>query len=397
MDFSTMDPTLLAQIKSQDPNEKLKRLLGITSDGPSPASVPSPSKSAPAPTQPDQLTPTSLAMGGGLGMMFQVSPEEKKIQKELLDKTQGQNNTLESDIGRQRMLERVREYMMSNPQRDITPSLVNLYHMAGIDGSQALAAAKPASPEQLMAGLQGAMKETSNAQDKLSDNELQMLKAKLQFANQKGMMGQGMKQNQYEANYLAKAGGDLDYNSKTARNLFGSSAQTVSGINKIEALVNSYPDPNKMPTNVARDVYTSLAAVLQKGGGNVAESQIDALMPATAKSRFANAQQWLMSEPTGAELKPFLDQVLHSLQAEKQVARQNIQNGFQNIANKHDSSVRMLSPYAQNAWENQKQIAAKNLEAFMNGNGAAAPTSGSGGGPLSPDEWLKQKRAGKIP
>lgn len=377
-------PALLAMLASPQANasemtpEEMQALKAKLAPQPQmqqpQASAPVPPKADTTP-DPSTLSPSPYTTMSAMGAQPVITPEEKLLQAKLLENAQKQNSTLEQDVGDQRRLAKIREYMLAHPQRDLTPIISDLFSFSPDKGAAALKAARPDSVDELTTKLSDALKATTGSQDKLSDNELNMLKMRLQFANEKGKVGQAAKVQQFEANYLAKAGGDLDYNSKTARNLFGSSAQTIAGINKIEALTNSYPDLNKMPEQVARDIYTALAGILTKSGGNVAESQIDALMPKTAKARFANARQWLESKPTGAEMKPFIEQVLHSLQAEKKTAEKNVRNGFKNIANKHDDSINMLSPYAQAAWSRKKEQAEANLQDFLSGGGSlAAPT-----------------------
>ena len=133
--------------------------------------------------------------------------------------------------------------------------------------------------------------------------------------------------------------------------------------------MDSFGDTNKMNNQMARDVITSFAKVLQ-GSGNIAESQIDALMPQTLKSKYGNFKQFVTSRPQPAELKEFLDQYRHSMKAEKETMVKNIHNGMDAIANQYDPSVGSLSPYAQKAWEMQKMKARENFDKWALGGGA---------------------------
>ncbi len=101
-------------------------------------------------------------------------------------------------------------------------------------------------------------------------------------------------------------------------------AQRLDSISRIEPLIaqmRSQPkggNPQQM-----RELATSFTRVLA-GGGTGAEAQIEALVPQTAKSKFASWQQWLLNEPTGTQQQAFIKQYADSVAREKQAITNRI-------------------------------------------------------------------------
>ncbi len=89
-----------------------------------------------------------------------------------------------------------------------------------------------------------------------------------------------------------------------------------------------------------RELATSFDRVL-KGGGTQAQSQIDELMPQTAKGKFAHWQEWFTNNPTGTEQQAFIQRTADSLAREKTT----IQGQVKNMAEKNAPTLRVLKQH----------------------------------------------------
>ncbi len=89
-----------------------------------------------------------------------------------------------------------------------------------------------------------------------------------------------------------------------------------------------------------RELSTALDRVL-KGGGNQAQSQIDELMPQTARGKFAHWQEWLTNEPTGTEQQAFLQRTSDTLTREKNT----VQGQVRGMAEKNAPTLRVLKEH----------------------------------------------------
>lgn len=274
---------------------------------------------------------TMLAMG--TPAVPQITPEEKALQGKLLEQTQTQNAGLQGDINNQRQLAKLREYLLEHRSQDITPMLQNLANIAGIKGDQAIAAAKPESVDDLTTKLQSAIKETSGAQDKLSDNDLNLLKMRLQFANAKGQAGAAFKTQKMYNDYYNKLAKDTNPSMATSRNGLGSPYKGLLAIDRVHGILDRTNDLNSLTKETVNEMYEALAQVVSNGSGNVSEGRVAALVPGNAAKDLAGVKQWISSKPQPAQQADFLKNVEHMLNQEKGVLTSNVRKSQQESFN----------------------------------------------------------------
>lgn len=100
----------------------------------------------------------------------------------------------------------------------------------------------------------------------------------------------------------------------------------LQSIGRAEPLVNQMlaqpggGDPRQM-----RELATSMDRVI-KGGGSSAQSQIEELVPQTAKGKFANWKEWFTNDPTGTEQQAFIRRYAETLSREKTAIQGQIRN-----------------------------------------------------------------------
>lgn len=71
------------------------------------------------------------------------------------------------------------------------------------------------------------------------------------------------------------------------------------------------------------EAYTSLNNLISKGGSQAA-SQIEALVPETLASKWANLKQTILNEPQGADAKAFIENILDTTARETKLARKQL-------------------------------------------------------------------------
>lgn len=107
--------------------------------------------------------------------------------------------------------------------------------------------------------------------------------------------------------------------------------KSINSAEGIEALLKL---PNGQLINATpqqmHEAYTALNNLISKGGSQAA-SQIDALVPETLASKWANIKQKVLNEPQGADAKAFIENVLDTTHREaalatKQLRRQQLQS-----------------------------------------------------------------------
>jgi hypothetical protein len=80
-----------------------------------------------------------------------------------------------------------------------------------------------------------------------------------------------------------------------------------------------------------RELATAFNKVLV-GSGMGAEGQIDALVPQTARGKFANWQEFLTNNPQGTEQQAFIHQIFDSTQREKKAITSQVQQQAESVA-----------------------------------------------------------------
>ena len=89
-----------------------------------------------------------------------------------------------------------------------------------------------------------------------------------------------------------------------------------------------------------RELASSLDRII-RGGGQSAQSQIDDLMPDTARGKFAHWQEWFTNDPTGTEQKAFIARYAETLKREKDV----VQGQVKLMAEKNAPTLRVLQQH----------------------------------------------------
>lgn len=118
-----------------------------------------------------------------------------------------------------------------------------------------------------------------------------------------------------------------------------------------------------------REMATSMDRII-RGGGQSAQSQIDELMPDTARGKFAHWQEWFTNNPTGTEQKAFINRYADTVKREKDV----VQGQVKKMAEKNASTLRLLK---QNYPEDyQSQVDAVMSNAQLVGNQEKEVTTG---------------------
>ncbi len=121
---------------------------------------------------------------------------------------------------------------------------------------------------------------------------------------------------------FAALGNDLDPN-KARTGEFGKMAGMVNAADRALVLGQQYADGNLPPAQVA-ELATSVASLVSQGG-HAAESTIHRFVPESYSGSAAKLEQWLTSEPKGANQQAFVKQLLDTAEREKQLAQSKIE------------------------------------------------------------------------
>jgi len=89
-----------------------------------------------------------------------------------------------------------------------------------------------------------------------------------------------------------------------------------------------------------RELAASLDRII-RGGGQSAQSQIDDLMPDTARGKFAHWQEWFTNDPTGTDQKAFVNRYAETLARE----RTAVQGQVKSMAEKNAPTLRVLKQH----------------------------------------------------
>lgn len=108
-------------------------------------------------------------------------------------------------------------------------------------------------------------------------------------------------------------------------NLNKENQQRLGNIDRLEAMLGGGDLNAKTPQQV-REATTALASVIANGGSS-AMGQIEELTPHTLQAKLANAKQFLLNEPQGAEAQDFLRQILETAAREKDVISKQVHSG----------------------------------------------------------------------
>lgn len=106
-----------------------------------------------------------------------------------------------------------------------------------------------------------------------------------------------------------------------------------------------------------REFASSLDRII-RGGGQSAQSQIDDLMPDTARGKFAHWQEWFTNEPTGTEQKAFISRYADTLGREKKA----VQGQVKSMAEGSASTLRVLKQHYPEDYQAQLDSVLKNSQ-----------------------------------
>lgn len=115
-------------------------------------------------------------------------------------------------------------------------------------------------------------------------------------------------------------------------------AQRLNAIGRAEALTTQMlnqpggGDPRQM-----RELATSIDRVL-RGAGTSAQTQIDELVPSTARGKFANWLEWFSNDPQGRDQQSFIKRYAETLSREKN----QIQGQIKKVADSAAPTLRVL-------------------------------------------------------
>jgi hypothetical protein len=112
------------------------------------------------------------------------------------------------------------------------------------------------------------------------------------------------------------------------RTSFGKAANTYASAEKLQKLVEGR-DLNDLDNREVAEIARSLDGILSSGQPTV--SGMKKLIPDTAMANAEKLTEYLLNERKGARLGNFLDQMMHTVEREKDLANEQIQRGQKRI------------------------------------------------------------------
>ena len=126
----------------------------------------------------------------------------------------------------------------------------------------------------------------------------------------------GRKEEQWKAKSLVDMGNDLDP-AKSVRNALGVGKLGITRTERLEGLVNQYPDMN-LDKREIEELAIGLNSVLQ--GSNVsAQEQVAQLVPQSVIGNAQKLYEWISNEPKGLKQQEFVKRMVRDVRREKQV------------------------------------------------------------------------------
>lgn len=168
-------------------------------------------------------------------------------------------------------------------------------------------------------------------QSSLRSAQIKNLSAEEQLAQQNKQIDQGQKQqemNLKNKELQVQLGGKVDEASKALNNdldpdksragNFGAISAKVQGADRLKTLIGSFKDGN-LPAAQTEELALGLANMIAPGNGG-SRDQVKALVPASALGDATKTASWLANQPMGANQQAFVKQMEHTVDREKGVA-----------------------------------------------------------------------------
>jgi len=329
----------------------------------------------------------------GAGVNLGRTPEEKAAIRAQEEELARQNKALEGDVAQQRAFQEAQ--MRMTPQKNINPLLEYGYRVAGRDPAEVkatLAAATPQSGEEMRAALQKTLSQTMEGQNKLSDNQKDMLKTMLSNSQNNAMLRGAYGQEKQAQNMFSKAGHDLNEFIASSRSVLGKSADALANIQKAAALTSSVKDPNQLIPQQVHELNEAQLKIIAGGGGG-SEGRLNKLSQDTLGMKWAEVQQYLSGKPYPGNAGEFVKLVSHMLEREAGTLQGIVEKGKQGIFQQYNP-ILAGNPSTAPAWRGLHEYHGidpygrpiKKEEAHITQSSAEVP---GGNGKMSFEEWKK--------
>jgi hypothetical protein len=136
--------------------------------------------------------------------------------------------------------------------------------------------------------------------------------------------GGGGKAAQYNDKQLAALQKDLDPNGARS-GTFGDAAKKVDSAIRLQGLITDTGGVLKnLDSRQQEELAIGIQAMLAPGAGSAA--QVEALVPHTIAGDSQKIKEWIMNEPTGLNQQAFVQQMAHTIDREKNINMQMIQD-----------------------------------------------------------------------
>lgn len=143
--------------------------------------------------------------------------------------------------------------------------------------------------------------------------------------NDAGRYGGGAKADQKVDERFTKFGHDLNSGLASSRSDMGKQQGTVSAADKVLTLgQQGDSQQGGLDNRQIHELALASASLVSGGGTGAAQSTVEALVPHSAGSIESRVEEWLTSNPTGANQQQFVHRMLDTAQREKQLAGEKI-------------------------------------------------------------------------
>lgn len=115
---------------------------------------------------------------------------------------------------------------------------------------------------------------------------------------------------------------DLDPDASRTGN-FGKISAKVQNAEYLEGLVGSFNNRNLPPAQM-EELALGMANMISGSNGGAARAQVEALVPHSAMGDAQKLKSWLLNEPYGANQQAFVDMMSHTIEREKGIANDQL-------------------------------------------------------------------------
>jgi hypothetical protein len=138
-----------------------------------------------------------------------------------------------------------------------------------------------------------------------------------------GALMLGVRQDQRLEDKLTLMGKDLDY-SRVVRSSFGIAGLGYERAERLETLATSFENGDAIRDAEMEELAMGMAQLVG-GTAGAARSQVEALVPKTARGSAQKIKQWFLNEPQGLNQKKFVDRIMGSITREKETMGDQLQ------------------------------------------------------------------------